>query len=186
MRPAFVEKLVNWSRSLSTRGKARLALWVMRLTAKPAKASKPVPRKSLVKSRPVSLEQRYELLDHVELADEIFSTLKARVFAQVAKGPYLKEAGKLAGNRPYFYVKPLGEKGFLFERSGKGWVVTPAEKIVGRDLFLREQAPLDVVSLYLAKDQASFPRVKSVTGGDALLAFSVYEQRMLSQIGCAS
>lgn len=142
-----------------------------------------VPRKSLVKNRPESLEQRYEILDHEELADEVFSRLKAKVFEALGPVGYLHEAGRIAPGRPYFFVKPLGAKGFLFERSGKGWVVTPAEKIVGRDLFLRDQAPLDVVTLFLAKDRVAFPRVKSVRGGDSLLAFSVYEQRLLNQIG---
>ncbi len=162
--------------------KARVLGWLPRRQAKVA-TERPAPRKTLVKSRPQSLEQRYELLDHEELGDEIFLRLKAKIFDSVPKAGYLREAGRLAPGRPYFFVKPLGAKGYLFERSGKGWVVTPAEKIVGRDLFLRDQNPLDVVSLFLAKDRVAFPRVKSARGGDALLAFSVYEQRLLNQIG---
>lgn len=150
--------------------------------SEPVTAKQP-PRRTLVKSRPQSLEQRYEMLDHEELADEIFLRLKAKIFDSVPKAGYLREAGKVAPGRPYFFVKPLGAKGYLFERSGKGWVVTPAEKIVGRDLFLRDQDPLDVVTLFMAKDRVAFPRVKSARGGDSLLAFSVYEQRLLHQLG---
>ncbi len=166
----------------SSKAKSRVAGWLLRTNAEAA-PEKPAPRKTLVKSRPQSLEQRYEILDHEDLADEIFQRLKAKVFDTIPKAGYLREAGKLSPGRPYFYVKPLGAKGYLFERSGKGWVVTPAEKIVGRDLFLRDQDPLDVVTLFLAKDRVAFPRVKSARGGDSLLAFSVYEQRLLNQIG---
>jgi hypothetical protein len=180
MRERIAQTLSTWSNSARA--------WVAARMARPkaeAAPDKPAPRQSLVKSRPQSLEQRYELLDHDELADEIFLRLKARIFDATPQAGYLREAGRIAPGRPYFYLKPLGAKGFLFERSGKGWVVTPAEKIVGRDLFLRDPEPLDVVSLFLAKDRVAFPRVKSARGGDALLAFSVYEQRLLNQIGVA-
>ena len=94
-----------------------------------------------------------------------------------------REMGKLHPGRPYFFVKPQNQKGLLFERSGAGWLVTPAEKIVARDLFLREESPTDSVLLYMARDQATMPRVKSRAVGEDLLAFSYYEQKLLRQLG---
>ena len=97
---------------------------------------------------------------------------------------FVRESGKLAPGRPYFFLKPLNSRGWLFERSGRGWVVTPAEKIVDRDLFLRDEEPFDIVTLYLARDSAVFPRVKAKSFGGALLSFAVYEQRLLAKLGC--
>lgn len=154
-----------------------------------ARAVRRRERVALMKSRPATLEQRYRLLDHGELADEIFSRLKRRVtdavFAQQMSGKAsaLVEAGKLSPGRPYFFLKPLGRQGWLFERSGAGWVVARAEKIVAQDLFLRDGAPVDSVSLFIAPDQAGYPRVRSSTLGGDLLSLAVYEQRLLAQMG---
>jgi hypothetical protein len=94
-----------------------------------------------------------------------------------------REAGRLAPNRAYFYLKPQNQQGWLFERSGAGWVVTPADKIVAQDLFLRGTETLDHVALYLAKDRPGVPRVKSRAAGEDLLALAVYEGRLMQQLG---
>jgi hypothetical protein len=143
----------------------------------------------LVKQRPASLEQRYEVLREDEIADEAFRRLQRHVFglldARQADGgtTVFRESGRLGPKRLYFYVKPAGCQGFLVERSGGGWLVTGAEKIVARDLFLREEAPLDRATLFVARGTAALPRVKAATAGDSLLAFAVYEQRLLAQLG---
>ncbi len=184
MRQAFS----NWSETLKSRFKA----WVSGRSKDLKSVAPERQRRTLVKSRPLSLEQRYELLDHEELGDEVFLRLKDKIFAAAkSRRPFmspgfLTEAGRVAPGRPYFFVKPMNGRGWLFERSGKGWVVTSAEKIVGRDLFLRSETPVDVVSLYLARDRAVFPRVKSNVFGSDLLSFSVYEQRLMNQIGCGT
>jgi hypothetical protein len=146
------------------------------------------PARTLVKSRPASLEQRYLLVEEVDLADEVFRRLQRRVFEAIdryrdAGGTVFREAGRIAPGRPYFYVKPQSAAGWLFERSGAGWLVTPAEKIVARDLFLRDDQPLDAVQLYMAKDRVVMPRVRSASGGNDLLALAVYEGRLLQQLG---
>lgn len=158
--------------------------------AKAARDERRRKRVELVKARPTTLEQRYQLLDHTELADEIFGRLKRRVVAAVDgkdKGPQavtgLIEAGRLAPGRPYFFYKPLSKKGWLFERSGAGWVISRAEKIVAQDLFLRDGDPIDAVSLYMASDQRGYPRVRSAVMGGDLLSLAVYEQRVLQQVG---
>ena len=168
-----------------------LASKLNRLRRKPSVApAEPAakPRAALVKSRPASLEQRYALVEEMELADEVFKRLQRRVFEAIdrgrAAGPTVfREAGRLAPGRPYFYVKPQSARGWLFERSGAGWVVTAAEKIVAQDLFLRDGEPLDAVQLFAATDRVVMPRVKSHAGGDELLALAVYEGRLLQQLG---
>jgi len=144
-------------------------------------------RGALVKDRPVSLEQRYSLLEQSTQADEIFVRLKQRLFAAMdarQAGPTVfREGGRLAPGRPYFFVKRAGEKGWLCERSGAGWLLTPAEKIVERNLFLRDDQSVDAVELYVAQDRVTMPRVRSRTMGDGLLALAVYEQKLLQQMG---
>lgn len=195
MRQIFAkvaERLSGLAKGLRDGGRAEAAK-----AAKAAQDERRRKRVELVKARPTTLEQRYQLLDHTELADEVFSRLKRRVVDAIetkdkgdggTKGPQavatgLIEAGRLAPGRPYFFFKPLSKKGWLFERSGAGWVVSRAEKIVAQDLFLRDGDPIDSVSLYLASDQRGYPRVRSAVMGGDLLSLAVYEQRVLQQVG---
>ena len=144
-------------------------------------------RAALVKDRPVSLEQRYALLEQNVQADDIFVRLRQRLFAAMdAKDlgfTVFRESGRLAPGRPYFFVKWAGQKGWLCERSGAGWLLTPAEKIVERNLFLRDDQSLDAVELYVAQDRVTMPRVRSRALGEGLLALAVYEQKLLQQMG---
>ncbi len=144
---------------------------------------RPIP--PLVKSRPSSLFDRYEVLTLDDLGDEVFHKLRREMFQRIdgeKNQTIFREYGKIAPGRPYFYLKPPGGKGLLFERSGSGWVLTFAEKIVAQDLFVREQTPLDQVVLYMAKDQALLPRVMSTREGDELVAFKVYEQHLFEAV----
>lgn len=157
-----------------------------------------LPRQALVKKRPVSLEQRYSLLEAPASADAAFRRLQARVFEAAALRAdqtgttIFREAGRIAPNRLYFYVKPQNQRGWLVERSAAGWLVTGAEKIVAQDMFLRDREPVDSVLLYERRDESvdeaapakRSPRVR--VGGDVrgeLLAFTVYEHRLLKQLG---
>lgn len=160
-----------------------------------AETERKVPnRRRLVVDRPATLEQRYELVDREELADEVFKRLQRHIYGALATREregdggsraktIFREAGRLAPGRPYFYLKPQDRPGWLVERSGMGWVVSQAEKIVDRDLFLRRGEPVDSVSLYVATDRPAFPRVRSPLFGTDLLAFAVYEQRLLERLG---
>ena len=171
------------SKSLS--GKALMGI----READEGSAGKVPKRRALVKDRPASLEQRYAILDHAALADEVFLRLKQQLFTAIdsrRSGPTVfREAGRLAPGRPYFYLKPANQTGWLCERSGAGWLLTPAEKIVGRDLFLRGDEPIDSVVLYMAQDRVVMPRVRSQLLGDDLVALAVYEQKLLHQLGLA-
>jgi hypothetical protein len=163
----------------------------------PATAEKPAksPASQLMKPRREprgTLEDRYQLLEADELADEVFQRLRSRVYtalnrisaSQHGRPQHYREMGRLsAGKRSYFYVQPMGRAGILFERSGAGWVVSPAERIVHQQTFLRSQEPIDTVSLYLSNDSAAYPRVRSSAEGDSLLALAVYEQRLLTRLG---
>jgi hypothetical protein len=101
----------------------------------------------------------YQLLDDSALANEVFVEVKQHLFALIEEVNlmftengenhiFFKESGMLSGKRPYFYLKLSGEKGLLFERSGSGWLVAPADKIVGRDFFVRNGELLDAVQVY--------------------------------------
>ncbi len=143
-------------------------------------------RRALIKDRPVSLEQRYGLLGSNDQADEIFLRLKQNLYAaldaHVHGRTIFRESGRVAPGRPYFYLKPAGEKGWLCERQGTGWVITRAEKIVDRNLFLRDEEPFDSVELYVANDRLAMPRVRSQSLGQDLLAMAVYEQKLRQQL----
>jgi hypothetical protein len=184
-----------------TRLKARAQAAIAKGPERPPRRAEAAPKPVAPRRRPESLEDRYQLVDGGDVADEAFRRLQSRLFAAAERGPRVqgkaifREAGRLAppspregGNaytpgRPYFFIKPESQTGYLFERSGTGWLVTPAEKIVARDLFLRAGEPLDAVNLYVARDRAVTPRVRSQVAGDGLLAFAVYEGRVLHQLG---
>lgn len=180
MRIAPIETIKNFWRALAgPRSKQR-----------PLSQSK--QRRQIVVDRPSSLEQRYAPLEDAPLGDEIFLRLKKRIYRELddyARIPKTKavfrESGRLSSGRPYFYLKPMGEIGWLFERDGSGWQVSPAEKDAARDLFIREREILDRTELYIAKDQALMPRIKApgLGSGSDLLAIPVYEQKILQRLG---
>ncbi len=149
-------------------------------------------RRQIVKARPASLEQRYYLLDDEAVGDRVFQRMRQNIFkaldsvrgsSSMKGGVIFREAGRISPGRPYFYLKPAGEAGWLFERSGAGWTISQAEKIVGQDLFLRQGEAWDMVSLFGASDSSTYPRVKSPQTGGDLLSFAVYEQKLLSTLG---
>ncbi len=145
----------------------------------------------LVKNRPASLEQRYRLIEDSAFGDEIFQRLQNRLFTMANQGMtdirgskiVYKERGKINPDRPYFYLKPSGTSGLLFERSGPGWIVSRAEKIIDRDLFLRAGEILEHANIFLADDRTPLPRIKSDQMSNELLAYAVYEQKLLKHLG---
>lgn len=163
--------------------------------------AKRAPR-PIVQSRPATLEQRYRILHDGELADEVFLRLRRNLYDALdvidrqkltrvsskrvgvaAQKQVFREAGRIAPDRSYFYLKPAGETGLLFERSGAGWVICKAEKIIGQNLFLREGEPVDTVTLYFAYDRPALPRVMSKRLGSDLLPLAVYEQKLRQSLG---
>lgn len=133
-------------------------------------------------------ERAYRPLDQESACDEFFLRLKRVVYAAAeARGTSLyRETGKLTTGRPYFYVKPFNEKGWLFERDGAGWRVARAEKIVTQDRFIREPDLEDLARVYVPRDPERLPRVMSQLWGPDLVSVSVYEDRILRQLGLRS
>jgi hypothetical protein len=177
MRSIFFIKLPRWIQALKG------------LSRKPSRVEVPLVAQT---SKPATLEQRYEPIDYPPLSDEVFVRLKKRIYQELdryarqpASRAVFRESGKLSTGRPYFYLKPAGEIGWLFERNGSGWLVSPAEKDAVRDLFVREREVFDHAELYLAKDRATMPRVKApgLGSGEGLLSLPVYEQKLLQRLG---
>ena len=165
-----------------------------RLKNSPSRKSTTVPgkvsaRTAVVKSRPLSLEDRYRPLADTNNLDEMFLRMRERLYGaadELSAGErgsrrprvVLREAGRIGPKRPYFFLKPMSEIGWLFERSGNGWVVSRAEKIVGKDTFLRRGEPWDIVTLHEATSGSNTIRVTSQRIGGALIPFSVYESKL--------
>lgn len=139
----------------------------------------------LIKSRPVSLQNKYQVDSNEQRVDEVFSRLRTYLVERVEtlnkqhRSPLVvfKEAGRFPDGRPYLFFKPANQRGWLIERQGAGWIVTRAEKIIDRALFLRgTQDVWDSVVLY-SSEQSNSPRISSSKFGGDLLAFTLYEQR---------
>ena len=92
------------------------------------------------------------------------------------------ERGRLESGRRYFYLKPGGESGWLFERTALGWSISRSEKIVQEGVFMRDGEPWDMVTLYRPKVLNASPRVRSLRAGDHLIGFSVYLSLMTEAV----
>lgn len=97
---------------------------------------------------------------------------------------YLIESGTLDSDRPYVYLQPLNQQGFLFERSGTGWVIGRADKIVAKDTFMRGGEAWDVVNI-ISHPDAIMPKVSSQRFQDQLMPFSEYRQRLVEAVRCS-
>jgi hypothetical protein len=142
---------------------------------------------ALVKSRPSSIETDYEILDDTKELDQLFGRMREQILhnddlLSTKKGPTvrpLRESGRIAPERPYFFIKPLNETGLLFERSGAGWVVSRAEKIVQDDTFIRSSNVWDIVTIYAPRQGVEgTARVSSERLGLDRVAFPVYTQAL--------
>ena len=144
----------------------------------------------LMKSRPTSLSMNYILMDDQGRVDELFLRMRRYLYQSTEQLAHrdpkrvmvLREAGRVAPNRPYFYLKSLNQRGWLFERSGSGWVVSRAEKIVSQDTFIRSHEAWDTVNIFTAADGESLPRVSSPRLGAELVSFAVYEEMLLQHL----
>lgn len=133
----------------------------------------------------------YTLSEDPSLADNYFELLKDTIFKVFASSHkshntnnqkrFFCESGWIDINRRYFYLKPLDQQGWLFERSGFGWVVSRSEKIVLDDLFLRKSDPLDIVTLFLMRGMTR-PRVASRLINEEVVSFSHYEELLIKYL----
>ena len=149
--------------------------------------------KELVKPRPMSMSLQWEVIQDDHLGDETFFKIRQQVFEHIDRqrfeggGGALRskmfcETGRIQPGRPYFFLKPTNEIGWLFERSGPGWVISRAEKIVGQDMFLRRGDPWDIVSLYGTPDGAGSLRVSSPRMKGELLSLAIYRMKLLQNL----
>jgi hypothetical protein len=148
--------------------------------------------KELVKPRPPGLEERYALCDSNQKVEDSFRRLRELLFevsdalsskARNREGGTIvtKEIGKTNEGRPFLYFKPFSDFGWLVEKTGPGWRISRAEKIVSDQIFLRGQGdPWDQVLLYEDPLGVGSLRIKSQRFGKELMTASVYEERMKS------
>ncbi|MCX6125942.1 MAG: hypothetical protein NTV34_14515 [Proteobacteria bacterium] len=144
----------------------------------------------LVKDRPVHFEERYAVANSAREIDEAFGCLRKKLFReceaissearQSGSGRIiLREQGTTSEGRLFLFFKPFSDFGWLIERSGAGWRVSRAEKIVSQQMFLRSHAdPWDVVLMYQDPKGEGSQRVKSHRFGNTLMSLVVYEQKM--------
>ncbi|WP_218110188.1 hypothetical protein [Oligoflexus tunisiensis] len=90
----------------------------------------------------------------------------------------LWEAGKLAGDRAYFFLQPWNDRGYLFEETPRGWVVARAEKIAAQSQFVRDRLAWDHVILHEATDRPGLLRVSSEQMGEGIVSLRLYEDFM--------
>ncbi len=96
--------------------------------------------------------------------------------------PFLWESGTLAGSRPYFYLQPWSERGWLVEESPKGWVISRAEKIASQSQFIRDRLAWDHVMLYQAENSPGMLKVSSTLMGESLVSLALYEDFMVRML----
>lgn len=155
-------------------------------------ATKMSPARELVHPRPAHLEESYGIFEDHRQIDQIFAALRKKLFedsdalsAAARRGEggktVFRESGKTSEGRGYIFFKPINDYGWLIERSGAGWRIHRAEKIISQNMFLRSNGdPWDVAVLFADPKRPDFVRVRSQRFGDTLMSMAVYEQRLRS------
>ncbi len=142
------------------------------------------------------LEEKYQIVQDDETIRYLFLRLRNKIFdeleqmewirRQQGSGPfYFREYGKVAGERDYFYLKYPGEKGWLFERTETGWIISRSEKIIDRELFLRQELAWDHVLIQRRMDGNKLVRIESHQMGKSFVTYLEYEWRILQELGLA-
>ncbi|MDQ3235131.1 MAG: hypothetical protein M3Q07_25255 [Pseudobdellovibrionaceae bacterium] len=110
---------------------------------------------------------------------ELMYSCNRRTKHQAGDAPRaLWEAGKLAGDRAYFFLQPWNDRGYLFEETPRGWVVARAEKIATQSQFMRDRLAWDHVILHEATDRPGLLRVSSEQMGEGIVSLRLYEDFM--------
>ncbi|MFK7823136.1 MAG: hypothetical protein AB8G05_03205 [Oligoflexales bacterium] len=138
---------------------------------------------------------QYILAEDEADVDRVFDRLRSYCYArfletrETASDESLPEApslfwesGKLEPGRSYFYLKKHNEIGWLFERSGYGWVISRCEKIVGQSLFMRREEAWDLVNLYKLDGPFEHYRVASEKTGGQLISFLLYRKIAFEEV----
>lgn len=133
----------------------------------------------------------YKLLENDTILNALFDRLRARIFKKAKEdndkhlngSPKLRmEYGSLAVNRPFFYLDPWEDLGWLFERNPTGWIISRADWIVHQKTFLREEA-WDAVNIFIPENSPlSMPRISSKRLPNNLMSFFLYEEALLDML----
>lgn len=172
--------------------------WIFVLWSEFFKAFKWVCSRFFSKAPKSSQEEEEELSYQIlspqdtELADQAFEKMRLSLYKWVYKerdeqqlwqSPILfTERGFLEDGRPYFFLKPKDQIGWLFERTSQGWVITRSSKITSQNTFMRPYDPWDIVTLYSPKRTESSIRVISQRLGDDIISFPIYEKRLVEEL----
>ncbi len=132
----------------------------------------------------------WQLVDDDSAVSTHFSHLRDSLYQlnqklKKSKGqapPYYWEAGKLAGERPYFYMKRWEDMGLLFEEAGRGWMISRADKIASQSQFMRERSPWDRVLLYYSPEAPGVYRVESELMGEGRVSLTLYEDFLMQTL----
>ena len=185
------EKLQHAARKLGITSNSPTDLALFRGTSTTGKSKRIDSR--IVKSRPPSAADDYLLLHDDDTLDGVFHRLKAAIYSDIddqrakraAVGiitpSLMREYGRVSANRQYFFIKPPRNTGWLFERSGTGWVISRADKIVEENTFVRHGEPWDIVAVFGSKNGGAV-RVSSPRLRDDLLSFNTYQRKLLDCI----
>ncbi len=111
---------------------------------------------------------------------DTFYTWNQKSKTSPGKPPRLMwESGNITGLRPYFFLQPWNDMGYLFEMTNRGWVISRAEKIVNLDRFMRQLNAWDHVVLYESQELRNAIRVRSEQWGDDFVSLALYEDAMI-------
>ncbi|MFK7872837.1 MAG: hypothetical protein AB8C84_06640 [Oligoflexales bacterium] len=129
------------------------------------------------------------LLSDPMVIDECFEQLRRVVYREIDRKnnqfgqlALLKEYGTLPAKCRYFFIQPPGGIGKLFERSGRGWVVSFCERIRGQDLFIRRGEAIERVVLQVPEHALASPRVSSSTDGGSSMSFRLYIRNTVHEL----
>lgn len=144
----------------------------------------------IVKSRPLSLEDRYQIVKDTREVEAVFSnlttvlvdlidSLSSAARTQSSSPVILRQIGVTSDRRPYVFMKPMSRTGWLFEMGPAGWRISHAEQIISREMFMRSQMePWDVVTIWVDPKGEGLTRVQSHRFGRDLMIVSEYERRL--------
>ena len=148
----------------------------------------------LVKSRPMFLEDRYQIVQNHGEIEVIFDQLREKLVglcdsisssarSQQSGRVVLRQVGVTNDRRPYVFMKPMSESGWLVEMGPAGWRVSQAEQIISREMFMRSHNdPWDVATVWKDPKGIGLTRVQSQRFGRELMTVSEYERRVCEAI----
>ena len=194
----FIQTVTRWGRSKIFREKYNRKLSAAATPTEeiePGKEAESPSLSALVKSRPAHLAKRsYVLIDNSAEVDALFFRLRDSLFkslgidlaaGRIPVGNRIRaEVGSLHGQRPYFFLDPWEENGWLIEKTPTGFLIAPADKIVERDTFMRGSA-WDVVNIFKPDRQDGLYRLSSQRCGDKLMSLALYQDYLVKELKLA-